>query len=125
MTAIERPLIRRLVQPSLTLFVFALIFMQPAVPVYGFKIIVADILFLAIILLWLVALATGNARLRWHPFFWLLLLYFAAMANSAFFSPDIRTSMIKLLGEIYLLSLPVLVLSLVADRQDLRRLVRT
>ncbi|MDT9597672.1 O-antigen ligase family protein [Sphingosinicella rhizophila] len=112
-------------QTGLALFTFSLIFMQPQIQFHGFKIIAADGLFLITFAIWLLALALGGARLRWHPFFWLLLLYFAAMANSAIFSPDVRTSMIKLLGTLYLLSLPVMVLSLVENEDDLRRLMRT
>jgi len=111
----------RLTKISFFLLIFSLAFMQPYVYVAGFRAIPADIIFLFTFALWLLSLLTKQARFRWHRFYWLLLFYFAAMLVSAVFSVNPRTSSIKLLGEIYLLSLPVLTCNLITNERDLKR----
>src|SRR5215210_4581265 len=102
------------------LLIFSLIFMQPFVYVAGFRAIISDIIFLPVFGLWILSLLTGQTRFRWHGFYRLLIFYFAAMLTSAFFSVDPRMGFIKLAGEIYLLSLPVLTYNLIENEKDLK-----
>ncbi|HEX4738654.1 MAG TPA: O-antigen ligase family protein [Allosphingosinicella sp.] len=96
---------------------------QHFLPGNYFGVMATDALFLlaagAAGLAWL----TGALRPRWHPFFWLLLFYFAAMALSTIFSEQPRHSLVKLAGETYLLALPVLAYQLLDGVADLRRAV--
>jgi putative inorganic carbon (hco3(-)) transporter len=111
----------RLTKISFFLLVFSLVFMQPYVYVAGFRATPTDIIFLFTFALWILSLITKQTRFRWHQFYWLLIFYFAAMLVSAVFSVNPRTSLIKLLGEIYLLSLPVLTYNLIENERDLKR----
>jgi O-antigen ligase len=112
---------RRLAKIFFLPLIFSLAFMQPYVYIGGFRAVPADIIFLLAFGFWFLSLLTGQTRFRWHRFYWLLIFYFAAMLVSAVFSVNPRTSFIKLLGEIYLLSLPVLTFNLIENERDLRR----
>lgn len=114
----------RLTKFSFLLLIFSLVFMQPYVYIAGFRAIPADIIFLLTFGFWFLSLLTKQARFRWHRFYWLLIFYFAAMLVSAVFSVNPRTSFIKLLGEIYLLSLPVLTFNLIESERDLRHALK-
>ncbi|HLM01299.1 MAG TPA: O-antigen ligase family protein [Pyrinomonadaceae bacterium] len=111
----------RLTKISFLLLIFSLAFMQPYVYITGFRAIPADIIFLLTFGFWFLSLLTKQTRFRWHPFYLLLIFYFAAMAVSAVFSVNPRTSFVKLLAEIYLLSLPVLTFNLIENERDLKR----
>ncbi|HEY0047850.1 MAG TPA: O-antigen ligase family protein [Pyrinomonadaceae bacterium] len=111
----------RFAKISFLLLVFSLAFMQPYVYIAGFRAVPADIVFLFAFGFWILSLLTKQTRFRWHPFYWLLIFYFAAMLISAVFSVNPRTSSVKLLGEIYLLSLPVLAFNLIENEKDLKR----
>lgn len=117
----EAPL-ARLAQAALLLFVFLLPFMQPAPYLLGYELVAADAAWLILAPLWGLALLTGAARLRRHPAFWLLALYLAAMMLATVASEQPARSAVKLASQFYLLSLPVIVLSLVNCERDLRRL---
>jgi O-antigen ligase len=116
------PVPARLAKHALLLFVVLLPFMQPALPLFGLEAVAADAAYLVLAALWALSLAAGAARLRWHPAFWLLGLYFAAMALSAVASEAPRLSAVKLATQAYLLSLPVIVFSLVGTERELRAL---
>ncbi|MDQ3799302.1 MAG: O-antigen ligase family protein [Acidobacteriota bacterium] len=111
----------RLAKISFLLLIFSVAFMQPYVYIAGFRAIPADIIFLLTFGFWFLALLTKQTRFRWHGFYWLLIFYFAAMAVSAVFSVNPRTSVVKLLAEIYLLSLPILAFNLIENEKDLKR----
>ncbi|MGI8705320.1 MAG: O-antigen ligase family protein [Sphingomicrobium sp.] len=89
--------------------------------VAGYDVFPTDLVFLATGCLWLVALGTGQVRLRLHPSFWLLGIYFAALALSAIQSDDPKQSAFKLITQVYLLALPVLTYNLVRTTDDLRQ----
>jgi O-antigen ligase len=114
----------RFAKISFLLLVFSLAFMQPYVYIAGFRAVPADIIFLLTFGFWVLSLLTKQTRFRWHGFYRLLIFYFAAMLVSAVFSVNPRTSFIKLLGEIYLLSLPVLTFNLIENEKDLRLALR-
>jgi O-antigen ligase len=67
------------------------------------------------------ALLRRELRLRWHPAWWILIFYFAAMALSVPFSEQPERSALKLATQAYLLSLPVLAYHLLPDERTLRR----
>ena len=118
----DHPLAARLASHALLLFVFLLPFMQPALRLFGYEAVAADAAYLLLLPLWGIALASGGARLRWHPGLLWLGLYLAALALSVVASDDPGRSLVKLATQIYLLSLPVIVLSLVRTEEDMRRL---
>jgi O-antigen ligase len=102
---------------------FALAFMQPAVPVLGFAAVPGDVLYALLIAFFAVALAAGRARVvgdRAHLF---IALYLAALLVSFLASSDPQSTPAKLATQLYLLSMPVLLLSLVRSEDDLRRVV--
>jgi len=116
---------RRLAQISFLLMVASLIWMKHPWIIGGLPAIPADVLFVLTMGLWAASLATGQSRLRWHPALWLLVAYFAAMALSATQAADQLRSGVKLLTQLYLLSLPLLVYNLVDSVGELRRVFRT
>ncbi len=102
------------------LLIFSLGFMQPLVQLAGQRLAPTDLLFPAVVILWLLAVLFGQLRFKWHKFYLVLGAYLAAMLVSAMFSVDPRTSFIKLIGETYLIGLAVLAFNLVDDEKDLR-----
>jgi len=122
--AAEQPVAARAARAALLLFVFLLPFMQPAPRLLGYELVAADAAWLMLMPLWGIAVVTRAARLRWHPAFWLLAAYLAAMILSTLASEQPLRSAVKLASQFYLLSLPVIVLSLVGTERDMRRLVQ-
>jgi O-antigen ligase len=118
--SVARPLARAAGVAFLVLLV-ALPWMRNGVEIRGLYAYPVDFLFLVTMALWAGAILAGQTRLRLHPSFVLLALYFAAMAVSALFSAEPRTSAFKLLTEIYLLMLPVLAFNLVRTEAELKR----
>ena len=111
-----------LAKRSFLLFAFALFWMREPLTVGGLPVLPADLVFLFAALLWAAALLAGGARVRWSAGFWPLATYWVALAISALFSSDPRTSALKLATEVYLMALPVLTYNLVETPADLRRL---
>jgi O-antigen ligase len=101
------------------LLTLSLAFMQPPVGMFGFTAVPTDIVFLVLVAAWLWALATARTRLVWDHAYWLLIAYFAAMLVSALASDAPARALPKLLTQVYLLSLPVIVCSIVRSRHDL------
>ena len=64
--------------------------------------IVADLLFLLVMLAVIAEELTGALRLRWLPAFGALLIYVAALAPSLLATPSVGASLFKLTAEIYL-----------------------
>lgn len=123
-TQVSEALPARLARTALLLFVFLLPFMQPAPRLFGYELVAADAAWVILAPLWSLALLTGSAPLRRHPAFRLLGFYLAAMILATLASEQPLRSAIKLASQFYLLSLPVMVLSLVRGEADLRRLMR-
>ncbi|MCY7376647.1 MAG: O-antigen ligase family protein [Pyrinomonadaceae bacterium] len=114
----------RIAKFSLCLLVFSLCYIQPFVSLFNFQIPPTEFIFLLTAAFWLLSIFTEQTKFRFHRFYWLLLFYFAAMLISAVLSDDWRTSFIKLGGELYLLSLPVLIFNLVESAEELKRLIQ-
>lgn len=108
------------------LLVFSLAFMQPFVLLFDYPVPLSDPIFILTVCVWVIGLVFGRTpRFRWHRFFWLLLLYAAAMLVSAIFSVDPKSSFIKFAGEMYLLSLPVLTFNIIRDEKRLKFAIYT
>jgi O-antigen ligase len=95
--------------------------MKWGLPINGLVAFPADLLFVITTMLWVAAIALGQARLHLDRSFLPLAAYFAAMAVSAVFSVNPAVSAFKLLTQVYLLLLPVLAFNLVRTEADLRR----
>lgn len=111
----------RCARQLLLLLVFSLAFMQPVVPALGFEAVATDLLFLLTALALAASLAARQTPLAWDRAYLVLAVYFAALAVSAFASAEPARSAVKLATQVYLLALPVLVVSLVRDSAALRR----
>ncbi len=103
--------------------VFSLAFMQPYISFGKLKLPYTDIIFLLSFPVWIISIFFKKTSFRWHPFYWLLILYFGAMLASTIFSNNPRSSFIKLLGEIYLLSLAVLTFNLIRNLIEIKYLI--
>ena len=104
--------------------IFSLAFMQPAVPLLGYMALPTDLLFVALVLAWLSAL--GTARITFvsdHAYKWLG-LYLAAGVASAIAAGIPARSVPGLLKQLYLLSLPVLIVNLVRTHEHFRTAIR-
>ena len=113
-----------LAQQLFLLTIFSLGFMQPGIKVAGFEAVPTDLLYLLTAAAWSWALLSRQMRLVWDNAYWLLLAYFAALAVSAVAAGPSARGGIKLLTQVYLLSLPVLAVHLVPDAAALRRACR-
>ena len=104
--------------------IFSLAFMQPAIPLLGYIAVPTDFLFVAELLTWLLMLVSRRSAFAWDEVFGWLALYFAAGLVSAVASGDPLRSAPALLKNLYLLSLPVLIVNLVRTRDDFRTAIR-
>ncbi len=123
-TAQTKPWIARWAMAMLLLFTFSLAIMQPPMVLFGLLSAPPDLVFVLLAVVWAAALLLGQVRLKWHPAWWALLLYFAAMAISVPFAANPVTGAVKLGSQAYLLSLPIIANSLIGDHGDLKRLLR-
>jgi O-antigen ligase len=117
-------MIFRFAQFAFLVLVFSLGFMQPSILFRDFRVPLTDFIFLFTFFVWLVSILLKKSVFHWHKFYWLLLGYFGAMLLSTFFSINPQTSFVKLLGEIYLLSLPVLSFNLIRTENDIKRVLQ-
>src|SRR5687767_11219698 len=104
--------------------IFSLAFMQPAIPLLGYEAVPTDFLFVAVLVTWLWMLVSGRSVFAWDKAFGWLALYFAAGLASAIASGDPMLSAPAVLKNLYLLSLPVLIVNLIRTRDDLRTAIR-
>ena len=112
----------RLAKWALLLLIAALPLMKSPFYVGGsYAITATDALFVVTAGLFASALWRRQTHLRWDRFYLFPLAYFAALAISALFSPDLARSMTKLATQGYLAALAVLAFNLIDDRRDLVR----
>lgn len=116
--------LKNAVRALFLLLIFSLGFMQPFVQLAGQRLAPTDLLFPAVVILWLLAILLGQLRFKWHKFYLVLGGYFAAMLVSAIFSVGSGASFIKLIGETYLIGLAVLAFNLIDDEKDLKQVIR-
>ena len=89
----------------------------------GLQVLFADLLFLGTTILWLPAIALGQAKFRWSRLYLFVGLFVAAMALSAVFSTNPRLSGIKLLGVCYLATVAVLTFNLCCEPGFVRKVL--
>lgn len=107
----------------LLLLIFSLSVMQPPIPLLGLLAVPTDFIFLALAASFAILLAARRTRIVWDPAYAAIAVYLLAMIASVPASESVHQSLIKLLTQFYLASLPVLVCSIVRDERQLRAAV--
>lgn len=103
--------------------VFSLPFVNfPNLRDYGYSIQTTDLLFLLTGLVWLIYLLLRKNKIRISWFYLPLVLYFISLCLSTYFSENLRTSIIKLFGNTYLLGLAVLAFNLTDEEEKFRKI---
>lgn len=117
-------MIKSAAETSFLVLIFTLGFMQPSWLFHGLALVPTDVAFLTTAALALLAISSGQIAVPYHRFYVVLGFYAVGLGLSAAFSDDQGLSVLKLVGEYYLIALAVLTF-LVATSQDmLRRIVR-
>ena len=101
--------------------VFSLGFMQPFLFLFGQRINFTDFIFLFAFGLWFAALIFRQTFFRRSQFYSPLVIYLFAFVCSTVFSITPKLSVIKLLGEIYLIGLAVLSFNLIDTFEKLKK----
>lgn len=91
---------------------------------FGLVVPFTDFIFLGVALVWGIALLKRHTHFKFSWFYLPLGLYLAAMICSAVASYEPQRSVVKLLGEFYLLGLAVLTVNLVKSQDFLRQVMR-
>jgi O-antigen ligase len=105
------------------LLVFSLPFVNfPNLRNAGLPVQTTDILFVLTGFVWLIYLVLRKNKLRLSWFYLPLALYFFSLCLSTVFSENLKTSLIKLLGNLLLLGLAFLAFNLVTDEKRLRHI---
>jgi putative inorganic carbon (hco3(-)) transporter len=86
---------------------------------------ITDFLFLITFIIWFLTLIFKKQKFRFSWFYVPLIIYFIALTLSTVFSQNPKNSLIKLLGEIYLLGLAVLTFNLVKDFEFAKKTILT
>ncbi|MEO8573628.1 MAG: O-antigen ligase family protein [Pyrinomonadaceae bacterium] len=120
MSKLETGLISSIVFGLYLLLVFSLGLMKPSVDVGLAELTPTDLLFPAVILLWLGAIAEGRCDFRWRWEFLIFAGFFLTLTISSFFSVNPRLSFGRLPGSAYLILLAVLTSNLVTTFSRLR-----
>ena len=115
----------RMAQLAYLLLVFMLIFMKQRVMIQELGAVPADFLFVLVMALWVLSLATRQTVARWHQAFWILPAYLAALGASALVSTDTAASAFKLSTQFYLVALAFLTYNLVRTVDDLKQVFIT
>lgn len=116
----RKPLLNAAIRAFLILLAL-LPWMKHGLTILNLDVYPMDFMFVVTFALWVAALATRQTTFRFDRSFWLLAVYFAAMAASALVSVNRPASAFKLLTQLYLLLLPVLAYNLVRTEADFRR----
>ena len=98
--------------------------MQPPLPLLGFSAVPGDLLFAALFLFAAALVLRGRLPLVVDRAYGFIGAYFVAMLASAWVSPTPAHAAAKLATQAYLLALPLLLCSLVADERRLRAALR-
>lgn len=100
--------------------IFSLGFAQPAILIGGLRSSASDLVYVVACLGLFGLLVTRSERPRLDRSFPFLILYGLALVMSTAFSLSIDRSLLKLVGELFLISIPVVVIHFVSDRESLR-----
>jgi O-antigen ligase len=105
----------KLLQYSFLLLIFSIGFMQPTFNVLNNLVPISDFIFLIVFSIWLLTLILGINKLRLSQFYIWIAIYVLAMLCSTIFATNPKQSLIKLLGEGYLICLAILTFNLVKN----------
>ncbi len=117
--------VRRLAFYVFLAYVFTLGFMQPRLLTFGPKLQVSDLLFVILFILWLISILNQPRLFRAHRFYWVIIFYILAGVFSLFVSDDPRADPVKLAGNIYLVSLPLITFDLVRTLVHVKKVIFT
>jgi len=106
------------------LLVVSLPLVRPfGIVVTGLYVPATDFIFLSVITFWVISLLRRETTVEFSKLYLFLGLYALALTVSTIFSTDPQRSLLKLLGEFYLLGLAVLTFNLVRDEEFFRRTI--
>lgn len=109
----------RIAQALLLLFIFSIPFMRPWLRLLGAYAIVSDFLYLALAAVFALLVLSRRLRLVSDPAYWFIGAYLGAMIVSAVAAGLPSSTIVKLLTQIYLLSLPIIICNLIRDEATL------
>ena len=108
------------------LLLMALVFTLPLMkPPVHYPVIIADLVFVLVVVVLALEIAIGKRRIGWQPSFTILAVYVLSLAPSALVSRDPAQSAFKLATEVYLVGLAAVTAVVVRDEVMLRRVVLT
>jgi O-antigen ligase len=114
----------KLALPLICCLVASLAFMRPTLHVHGMPLMFVDIFFIAIACISGIVLLYRFLYQRKGKYYYLVSLYFLTLVASAIFSRTGTSSFVmRLMSELYLVSLPVIISMSVVNYHDLRRVV--
>jgi hypothetical protein len=102
------------------LLIFSLAFWRPFLLVNDHVLPPSDLIYVLTAVLTLIALLSRRFSFRWSRFNWLLIVYFLAMAASSIGGENAAGNVTKLVGQVYLLSIPVLAIIVLDDAKKFR-----
>jgi O-antigen ligase len=100
--------------------IFSLGFAQPAILIGGLRSSGTDLIYVFTGFALIGLLITRSERLRFDRSFLFLIIYGFALILSTIFSLSVDRSLLKLVGELFLISIPILVVHFVSNRDFLR-----
>lgn len=113
----------RIAKFLLLFYIFSLAYIQPSIRFSGFFISPSDLVFLLLFSVFSFLIVRGELRLKADYFYLFIGLYFFTMIASLVFSDLSSKSLIKLLGEAYLISIPVILMNLIESEEELRLVI--
>lgn len=122
-TTFARSAIRFALGTLFLLLIFSLGFMQPNLDIRGLSVTVTDLIFIVTCAIWFVALVFRQIEFRFDKSYVFLGLYAFGLLLSAAFSENPRFSLLKYLGEIYLIGLSVMTFNLTRTREVLKKVL--
>ena len=104
----------------LLLFVLSLPLMKPAL---AYPIVLPDLIFAALLILFIAEVLRRERRIVWRPEYWILIIYVGSFVPSLAATPDVARSLFKLTTQLYLVSIALLTATLVRTVDDLRQAI--
>lgn len=105
--------------------IISLGFMRPNLRIRGLSVQATEAVFAIAIVILAVAIVKRKICIRFDALMLPLGVYFLALAASALFSSDPEFSLLKLLGEAYLVGLAVITIAVVQDEKMIKRVVHS
>lgn len=113
----------RIAKFLLLFYIFSLAYIQPSIRFSGFFLSPSDLIFLLLFGVFSFLIVRGELKLNADYFYLFIALYFFTMIASLVFSDFSSRSLIKLLGEAYLISIPVVLMNLIESEEELRLVI--